>query len=89
MLRLESEIVINRAVRKCALEGLWVVTIHDCLVTHPEQAERVSQIMVAAFESVGVRPTIKITAFDSSYQDARRSDLGCWLDLIEPVCFSN
>ena len=80
MLRLESEIVINRAVRQCALEGIWVVTIHDCLVTYPEQAERVKQIMVAAFESVGVRPTIKITAFDSSSQDARRSDPGSWLD---------
>ena len=54
MLRLESEIVINRAVRQCALEGIWVVTIHDCLVTYPEQAERVRQIMVEAFESVGI-----------------------------------
>ena len=31
MLRLESEVVINRAVRQCALEGIWVVTIHDWL----------------------------------------------------------
>ena len=37
-----------------AIEGIWVVTIHDCLVTYPEHAERVSQIMVGAFESVGV-----------------------------------
>ena len=79
-LRLESEIIINRAVRRCALEGIWVVTIHDCLVTYPEQAERVQQMMIAAFESVGVRPTIKITAFDSSSQDARRSDPGSWVD---------
>jgi hypothetical protein len=64
MLRLESEIVINRAVRQCALEGIWVVTIHDCLVTFPEQAERVRQIMEEAFGSVGIRPTIKITAFN-------------------------
>jgi hypothetical protein len=64
MLRLESEIIINRAVCQCALEGIWVVTIHDCLVTYPDQAERVRQIMVDAFGSVGVRPSIKITAFD-------------------------
>jgi hypothetical protein len=64
MLRLESEIVINRAVPQCALEGIWVVTIHDCLVTYPEHAERVGQIMVEAFGSVGVSPTIKVTAFD-------------------------
>src|SRR4051794_3929802 len=49
MLRLEAEIIINRAVRRCALEGIWVVTIHDCLVTFPELAERVSQIMEDAF----------------------------------------
>ena len=58
MLRLESEIVINRAVRQCALEGIWAVTIHDCLVTYPENAERVRLIMVQAFESVEVSPTI-------------------------------
>ena len=41
MLRLESEIVINRAVRQCAVgTSFWVVTIHDFLVTHPERAER-------------------------------------------------
>ena len=70
MLRLESEIVINRAVRQCALEGIWVVTIHDCLVTYPENAERARQIMVEAFGSVGVSPTIKITAFSQEAQDA-------------------
>jgi hypothetical protein len=52
------------------------VTIHDCLVTCAEPAERVRQIMVEAFESVGIRPTIKVTAFNSSYQHARRSDPG-------------
>jgi hypothetical protein len=64
MLRLESEIIINRAVRQCALEGICVVTIHDCLVTYPDQAERVREIMVEVLESVGVTPTIKISAFD-------------------------
>jgi hypothetical protein len=63
MLRLESEIVINKAVRQCALEGIWVVTIHDCLVTYPAQAERVREIMDEAFGSVGIKPTIKVTAF--------------------------
>jgi hypothetical protein len=81
MLRLESEIIINRAVRQCALEGIWVVTIHDCLVTYPELAERVSQIMEESFGSVGVRPTIKVTAFDSSYQNARRGDPGSWVEI--------
>jgi hypothetical protein len=63
MLWMESEIIINRAVRRCALEGIWVVTIHDCLVTSPDEAERVREIMIEAFNSVGVTPTIKTTAF--------------------------
>jgi len=66
-----SEIVINRAVRQSTVEGIWVVTIHDCLVTYPEQTKRVSQITVEAFESVGVTPTIKITAFNHEAQGAR------------------
>jgi hypothetical protein len=78
MLRLESEIIINRAVRQCALEEIWVMTIHDCLVTYPDQAERVREIMIEAFESVGVTPRIKITAFNVEAQDARGSDTGTW-----------
>jgi hypothetical protein len=80
MLRLESEIVINRAVRQCTLEGIWVVTIHDCLVTYPELAERVRQIMVEAFGSVWATPTIKITAFDQNVLVDRRNDPGNSLD---------
>ena len=57
-----------------------MVTIHDCLVTYPEQAERVRQVMVEAFVSVGVRPTIKVTAFNQEAQDARCGDPGSWLD---------
>ena len=58
-------------VRRCALEGIWVVTIHDCLVTYPDNAERVSRIMEQAFGSVGIRPTIKVTAFDLNVLEAR------------------
>ena len=46
------------------------MTIHDCLVTYPEQAERVTQIMEEAFGSVGVKPTIKIKSFDLEAQEA-------------------
>lgn len=80
MLRLESEIVINRAVRRCALEEIWVVTIHDCLVTVPDHARRVREIMVEAFGSVGIKPTIKVTAFNENVQDARCGDPGSQLD---------
>ena len=71
MLRLEAEIVINRAVRQCALEGIWVVTTYDCLVTNPEHAERVKEIVVEALESAGVTLTIGIMAFNEKLEDAR------------------
>ena len=47
-----------------------MVTIYDCLVTYPDNAERFSRIMVEAFGSVGIRPTIKVTAFDLNVLEA-------------------
>ena len=43
---------------------VWVVTIHDWLVTYPDNAERFSRIMEQAFGSVSIKPSIKVTAFD-------------------------
>ncbi len=57
-----------------------MVTIHDCLVTYTEHAERVSRIMEEAFESVGVTPTIKVTALNQEAHDARCGDPGSWLN---------
>jgi hypothetical protein len=37
-----------------------VLTSHDSLVTFPEYAERVSQIMIEAFGSSGIRPKNEI-----------------------------
>jgi hypothetical protein len=71
MLRAESSIVIGRAVRRCAEEGIWAATIHDSIVTTPDHAEAVEGIMEGAFRSVGVRPTIKVTAFGQEVQDVR------------------
>ena len=45
--------------------------IHDCRVTYAEHAERIKRIMEEAFGSVGIRPTITITAFNQDAQDAR------------------
>ena len=53
------------------LGRVWVVTIHDWLVSYPDNAERVSRIMEQAFGSVGIRPTVKVTAFDLNVQEAR------------------
>jgi hypothetical protein len=41
-----------------------VVTVYDCLATYPENGERIKQIMVEAFGSVGIKPIIKTTAFN-------------------------
>ena len=48
-----------------------MVTIDDCLVTYLDNAERVNRIMEQAFGSVGIRPTIKVTAFDLNVLEAR------------------
>ena len=56
-------------------------------MTCPENTESVRRIR-EAFGSVGVRPTIKITAFDLNAQDDFWSDPGTRVE-IEPVCFSN
>ena len=48
-----------------------MVPTHDCPVTCEEHAEKVKQIMVEAFESVGIKPTVKTTALDLNAQDAR------------------
>ena len=58
-------------VRRCALEGKWEATIHGCLVTYPDNVERVRRIMEQAFGLVGIRPMIKVTAFDLNVLEAR------------------
>ena len=50
---------------------VWVVTTYNCLVTYPDNAERVSRIMEQTFGSVGIRPTIKVAAFDLNVLEAR------------------
>ena len=62
------------------VESIWLMTIHDCLVTYPAHAERVRRIMVEAFESFGGNPTIKVTAFNLNVLEARWRDPGTWVD---------
>ena len=47
------------------------MTIYNCLVTCLDNTEMVSRIMEQAFGSVGIRPTIKVTAFDLIVLEAR------------------
>jgi hypothetical protein len=53
-----------------------VVTVHDCLLTNPEQAERVKRIMVEAFESADVTPMIKSTALNNTSKKPVEEFLG-------------
>gem|GEM_PF-4164179 len=52
---------------------LWdcMVPTHDCLVTCEEHTERSRRIMEEAFGSVGIKPTIKTTAFNQEAEAAR------------------
>ena len=53
------------------LGRVWVVTIYNCLVTYLDNTEMVSRIMEQAFGLVGIRPMIKVTAFDLNVLEAR------------------
>jgi len=48
-----------------------MVPTHDCLVTCEEHTERSRRIMEEAFGSVGIKPTIKTTAFNQEAEAAR------------------
>ena len=61
---------------------------HDCQVTCEEHAERSKRIMEEAFGSVGIKPTIKVTAFNQEAQDACWGDSGTSVDKQKPVCIS-
>jgi hypothetical protein len=56
--------------RKACHSWDCMVPTHGWLVTSEEHAERSRRIMEEAFGSVGIRPTITITAFNQDAQDA-------------------
>ena len=38
---------------------IWLATIHDSILCHPDDAEYIRSVMVEEFAGIGARPTIK------------------------------
>ena len=59
--RLESSIIIDGVCRRLVDEapGLPFLTVHDSVLTWPDEAETVERLIVEAFEQYGVRPMIR------------------------------
>jgi hypothetical protein len=58
----ESGLMIGRVAVRCMeeLPRSFIATIHDSIVTTPDQAEAVQSIMREEFDRIGLRPTIRI-----------------------------
>jgi hypothetical protein len=71
MLRLESQIIIDSAVLECAKRGIWIATIHDCLVCLPDDIENVTEVMAKAFAKYDVVPHVKAKLLAEDAVEAR------------------
>jgi hypothetical protein len=59
--RVEADIMINRIVPRLANMGIYVLTIHDSILTTPDKIEIVKEIILQEFDNqYGLIPTIKI-----------------------------
>jgi len=59
--KVEADIIINRIVIRLEKESIYCLTIHDSILTTPNNAEIVKQIMLEEFEKhFGLIPTIRI-----------------------------
>lgn len=57
----EADIMINKIVPRLADKGIYCLTIHDSILTTPENSEIVKTIMLDEFQnSLGFTPTIRI-----------------------------
>ena len=57
----EAEIMINKIVPRLAEKGIYCLTIHDSILTTPENSETVKKIILEEFKNhYGLIPTIKI-----------------------------
>jgi hypothetical protein len=61
----ESEIMIDVICRRILDEmpGTFIGTIHDSIMTTPDRAEGVRAIMMEEFGRFGLRPTIRLEAY--------------------------
>lgn len=59
--RVEAEMIINKIVPRLAARKIYLLTIHDSILTTPENAEIVKEIMIDEFEKeYGLVPGVKV-----------------------------
>lgn len=59
--KVEADIIINHVVPKLAKKRIYVLTIHDSILTLPDNAEIVKQTILEVFENkYGLVPTVKV-----------------------------
>jgi hypothetical protein len=58
----ESKLMIDIICRKILdeLPGTFIATIHDSIMTTPDKADEVREIMVREFRRFGLKPTIRL-----------------------------
>jgi hypothetical protein len=61
----ESKLMIDIIARRILAEmpGTFVGTIHDSIMTTPDKAEAVGEIMVEEFRRFGLKPTIRLETY--------------------------
>ena len=61
----ESKIMIDIICRKILneLPGTFIATIHDSIMTTPDRADEVKEIMLREFQRFGLNPTIRLEAY--------------------------
>jgi len=60
MQRVEADLIINSVVPKLAEKNIYVITIHDSIMTLPEYANEVKRIIEDEFRKYNLTPTLKI-----------------------------
>jgi hypothetical protein len=60
--RAESDLMISRVAERCMneLPHAFIATIHDSILTTPDQAETILAIMREEFGQIGLKPTIRV-----------------------------
>ena len=58
--RVEADIMINSVVPRLAEKKIFVLTIHDSILTTPDNVELVKEIIMNEFKKYNLHPTLKI-----------------------------
>jgi len=56
----EADMIINRIVPKLAKENIFVLTIHDSILTTEENCDSVVKIILSEFKKINLKPNLKI-----------------------------